>query len=1095
MIKLMSYVVAFFIVMQSVSAQQRIKPEASGVLLEKGIKLHDEKKYKEAIALYKQINRNDTNYSSALHELSLSYYSDSNFIEAKKTAEIGLKYFPEAKGKWYNLIANAEDELGNFEAAVAIYNKIIANDKNNYLALYNKGIVYFNKQKYTEASSNFKQCLLINPFYTSAHYFLGRSSIEQGKPVEAMFAFCTNLAVNPDNKYAASAVRNLLNIASVNDDIAKKLNNNFGDEDNFAEQQEILTSKIALDRKYKARSSLEDNVVKQIQVVMEKTNFSDADKGFFNQFYVPLFEQIFKKDFEKFTYFMFAGLDSKPITDYVKRNKKDLIKFSDDIIYTYLNEIRETRELEYNKRASTTKRYFTHENVTVAIGTRKQIGKELTFVGDCKFYYSNGQLKSEGTFDDEGKKIGTWKFYHENGTLKETNNCINGSVEGEVLTYFDNGVQSSVQQFKNNEANGKFTSWFYNGSLMKQGTYENDKTNGKLKTYSNRGLLEFEGSVTNEEYDGPFNTFHPNGAIRISGNYVKGKQNGLYKEHFYNGNVYFTGNLENGEKEGVWKEYYFSGKPKAILNYVKGDLDGEQTYYHENGKIEKKNTYIKNKIEGKSEEFYEDGKIYCETIYEKGRLREITFYDDKGVAYSNTTSKRGDATLIFYDYAGLKTSEGYFNKDGYRSGKTTFFYSNGKIKSEEEYKNGDLQGLRTIYYKDGSKKSEVNYVADKEEGYYVFYNKNQTIKEEGFFEDGLKQGEFKFYNNLGVLEKKVFYLDDEETGFIEYYHPTGKIDYEEQMINGWYTRTVQYDTLGNIIEEQYFPKGEGSFTFKHYNGKTKSTCKVKSNALDGIYKYYYSTGQLEIERYYKNGFADSVYKSYYINGKLKISGNFVLNDRHGVWKTYSENGKVTNEDNYEYGNLKGLSKVYHEFDGSIQKEIEYKEGDIHGSYKQYGEGGNLAYVLYFEDGYLKSYAYEGKDGKLIKPIEIKNATGKIVSYYKNGTKSAEIDYEDNTIHGKRNIYFSTGKPYIISERAFGEETKTKKVYYPNGNLDSEENHYEDEKHGVCKSYFLNGKIKAEENYYLGKLNGICKYYDEVTGKETIRYYYFDELLK
>lgn len=103
MIKLMSYVVAFFIVMQSVSAQQRIKPEASGVLLEKGIKLHDEKKYKEAIALYKQINRNDTNYSSALHELSLSYYSDSNFIEAKKNCRNWLKILSGSKRKMVQL--------------------------------------------------------------------------------------------------------------------------------------------------------------------------------------------------------------------------------------------------------------------------------------------------------------------------------------------------------------------------------------------------------------------------------------------------------------------------------------------------------------------------------------------------------------------------------------------------------------------------------------------------------------------------------------------------------------------------------------------------------------------------------------------------------------------------------------------------------------------------------------------------------------------------------------------------------------------------------------------------------------------------------
>lgn len=1076
-------------------AQQKNKPDASGVLIEKGIKLHDEKKYKEAIALYKQVNRNDTNYITALHELSLSYYSDSNFLESKNAAELGLKLFPENKNKWLNLIANAEDELGNFDAAIANYNKIIANDKNNYLSFFNKGVVYYRKEKYNEAASNFKQCLLINPFYTSAHYFLGKISVEQGKPVQAMFAYCTNLMLNPDNRYAGNVVRSLLDIANANDDVTKKINNNFGDEDNFSEQQEILLSKIALDKKYKAKSSLEDGVIKQIQVVMEKTNFSDADKGFYNQFYVPIFEKIFKKDFEKFTYFIFSGLNSKSINDYVKRNKKDLIKFSDENIFPYFDEIRETRELEFNKRAAITKRYYTYESVTIAIGNRKLIGKEYEFVGDCKFFYSNGELKSEGNFNEAGKKDGPWKFYHNNGTLKEIATYNNGSVEGELKTYFDNGVQSSLQQYQNNEANGKFTNWFYNGSLRKQGTYENSKTNGLLKTYSTRGLLEFEGGVTNEEYDGTFKTFHANGSTKITGTYNNGKQNGLYKEFFYNGNLYFTGTLENGEKQGVWKEYYYSGKQKALLNYLKGDLDGEQVYYHENGKIEKKITYIKNKIEGKSEEFYENGKIFCETIFEKGRLREITFYNSKGEAYSNTTSKRGDANLIFYNYNGIKTSEGYFTKEGYRNGKTTFYYNNGKIKSEENYKNGELDGLKTTYYKNGNKESEVNYVKDKAEGYYVAYNRNNTIQEEGFYEDGLKQGEFKYYDNLGKLEKTIFYLNDEDEGFVEYYHPNGKIDYEEQTLNGWFSRTTQFDTLGKVIEDQFFNKGQGKFNFKNYNGKPKIEGNVKNHFLDGLYKYYHGNGQVLLERYYKNGYADSIFKSYHLNGKPNATGNYLLGDKHGKWKTYYDNGKLSNEETYEYGNINGMSKVYHEYDGNIQKEIEYKNGTVHGTFKQYGEAGNLAYVLNFDDGYLVSYSYEGKDGKLVPAIELKNATGKLISYYKNGNKSAEIDYDDNLINGTRNIYFSNGKPFIISERAFGEETKTKKVFYPNGNPESEENHYEDELHGTCKYYFSNGKIKAEENYYLGKLNGICKYYDEATGKETIKVFYYGELIK
>src|SRR5688572_25498674 len=81
----------------------------SGLLIEQGIKLHAAKKYKEAIAMYKQVSRSDTNYKKVLHELAYSSYLDSNFDASRKYAEEGLRRFPHEATNWYNLLANAHD--------------------------------------------------------------------------------------------------------------------------------------------------------------------------------------------------------------------------------------------------------------------------------------------------------------------------------------------------------------------------------------------------------------------------------------------------------------------------------------------------------------------------------------------------------------------------------------------------------------------------------------------------------------------------------------------------------------------------------------------------------------------------------------------------------------------------------------------------------------------------------------------------------------------------------------------------------------------------------------------------------------------------
>ena len=64
-------VMAFFLIFACPAAllSQKTNPLInSGELLEKGNKLHEEGKYKEAIEAYSQISRSDTNYSSALYD-------------------------------------------------------------------------------------------------------------------------------------------------------------------------------------------------------------------------------------------------------------------------------------------------------------------------------------------------------------------------------------------------------------------------------------------------------------------------------------------------------------------------------------------------------------------------------------------------------------------------------------------------------------------------------------------------------------------------------------------------------------------------------------------------------------------------------------------------------------------------------------------------------------------------------------------------------------------------------------------------------------------------------------------------------------------
>lgn len=188
-------------------------------LLTEGNKFYQAENYKEAIRVFSKIPRSDTNYNKALHDLSLAAYEDSNLVAAKWYAEEGLRLYPAQATDWYSLLANALQKMGEREKALVYYDKILAIDKNNHLAYFNKGIVLLNMEKPAEAKACLQQCLLINPFYSSAHFFLGYIAIREGRLPEAMMSYAANLVMNPGNSYFRRSIKALSEISQMQEEV------------------------------------------------------------------------------------------------------------------------------------------------------------------------------------------------------------------------------------------------------------------------------------------------------------------------------------------------------------------------------------------------------------------------------------------------------------------------------------------------------------------------------------------------------------------------------------------------------------------------------------------------------------------------------------------------------------------------------------------------------------------------------------------------------------------------------------------------------------------------------------------------------------
>src|SRR4051812_6860540 len=99
---LLSICMLFVIAVSHVQAQRELKNPLldSKQVIQKGVELNDAGKYKEAVAEFLKVPPSDTGYSSALHEIILSYYNDSNYTAAERYGKIALDLYPDQYAEW-----------------------------------------------------------------------------------------------------------------------------------------------------------------------------------------------------------------------------------------------------------------------------------------------------------------------------------------------------------------------------------------------------------------------------------------------------------------------------------------------------------------------------------------------------------------------------------------------------------------------------------------------------------------------------------------------------------------------------------------------------------------------------------------------------------------------------------------------------------------------------------------------------------------------------------------------------------------------------------------------------------------------------------
>ncbi len=361
-------------------------------------------------------------------------------------------------------------------------------------------------------------------------------------------------------------------------------------------------------------------------------------------------------------------------------------------------------------------------------------------------------------------------------------------------------------------------------------------------------------------------------------------------------------------------------------------------------------------------------------------------------------------------------------------GKVSWYYENGQLNEEREYKNNSPHGKSTYYTKEGFLRAEGEYkngqawngtvpslccpgrVSEFKEGdeiaYLTFYKElPQLAKKEVFGEGNISK--ILYYNKEGKSLGQISYKDDEAVkGRFIWFYMDGElaisvlsyINYTNGKRNG---ESVTFDKKGKTMAKGICKDDklwEGQFN----DNKTIST--YENGQLDGKQISYFSDNFEKIKSYhhYVNGRKEGESAYFKSNGKEIAKG--IYKDDKPWLGTFTEScgffkgSSCKYIDSYKNGQLDGKQVTYYTSDLKIIKIYQHVlNGRLEGESAYFDrEGKELAKGIYkneepwqgtFYEDYLNTVS-SYKDGK---------KHGMFIQYDSNGKIIAQQEYKD----GKR----------------------------------------------------------------------------------------------
>lgn len=194
------------------SAVAAAEPPAQGAmtLVREGIRLHDEGRYEEAIAKYREALAVDPGNVDASYEIACSQFAMGRYDECVATAKPLLGRAGRLESAVYVVLANCHDLAGEPKKALRLFEKGMKEFPQDAVLAFNAGVTRARREEWSEARELFQRAIENDPLHRSAHLNLGVAYRVGGYRVQAILAYLRFLSLETEGARARGAANEVL---------------------------------------------------------------------------------------------------------------------------------------------------------------------------------------------------------------------------------------------------------------------------------------------------------------------------------------------------------------------------------------------------------------------------------------------------------------------------------------------------------------------------------------------------------------------------------------------------------------------------------------------------------------------------------------------------------------------------------------------------------------------------------------------------------------------------------------------------------------------------------------------------------------------